>query len=144
MLYYFPLSLFFKPIEKCYRALHHCFQWESILCEKNPKMDEIKQKENRICSIFVNSKLSQCDSLIRNTSAYRHSLGGQFSYCFNESRDRTLFFIKLVVISIIHCFLLKRISIITSLLTLSVAFISHQLSVFSISKDFLNYHSVVL
>ena len=53
---------------------HHCFQWESAFCKKKTKMDGIEQKKSGICSIFVDSKLSQCDSLIQNTSAYRLSL----------------------------------------------------------------------
>ena len=35
---------------------------------------KLNKKKNGICSIFVDSQLSQCDGLIRNTSAYRHSL----------------------------------------------------------------------
>ena len=55
-------TLSFKPTEKCCTDFHHCFQWETIFCEKkNPKMDETGQNRNRICSIIVDSKLSQCD-----------------------------------------------------------------------------------
>ena len=32
---YFFLSL--KPIEKCRMDVHHCFQWESVFCEKKNK-----------------------------------------------------------------------------------------------------------
>ena len=63
MLHYLLLSLSFKPIEKCCLDLHHWFEWETVFCEKKPKMDEIEQKKNGICSIFVDSKLSQCSEM---------------------------------------------------------------------------------
>ena len=34
MLYYFPLSLSFKPIEKCCTDLYNCFQWKTVFYEK--------------------------------------------------------------------------------------------------------------
>ena len=53
----------------------HCFYWGSVFFhEKHPKMDEIEQDNNGICSIFVDFKLSQCYGLIQNTSAKGHSL----------------------------------------------------------------------
>jgi len=55
MLQYFYFSLFLKPIEKCRIDVHHCFQWESVFCEKKPKMNEIEQNKNGICSIFIDS-----------------------------------------------------------------------------------------
>ena len=50
------------------------FNGNQLFVKKKPKTDGIEQKKSGICSIFVDSKLSQYDSLIQNTFAYRHSL----------------------------------------------------------------------
>ena len=74
MLYCFLLSLpYFGKLENAKWIFTIAFYGNQFFVEKkNWKWIEIKK--NSICFIFIDSKLSQCVSLIQNTSAYGHSL----------------------------------------------------------------------